>query len=95
MHDWLFANQPVISNDSGFSEERLTQMATQIGLDAAAFTACLADPAIADKVDADGALLAQKGVNSTPSFLVGEKMVVGADAAAVGKEIDAAAGSAP
>jgi len=79
MHDWLFFNQPKVRNSNGFSPQRLADMADRIGLDQASFKACLTDPAIQDQVDADNKLLAAKGVNSTPTFLIGERKVEGAD----------------
>lgn len=79
MHDWLFHNQPLTRNQGGFSADRLEQMAEKIGLDLASFQACQEDPAIQDLIDADDKLLAAKGVNSTPTFLVGEAKVEGAD----------------
>lgn len=79
MHDWLYFNQPKVRNSNGFSAQRLEDIAERIGLDKASYNACLTDPAIQDQVEADNKLLAAKGVNSTPTFLIGERKVEGAD----------------
>jgi len=77
LHDWLFENQAAIANTGGFAPARLALMADQIGLDVAAFDACFADPATLERVEAGKAFAIEKGVESTPSFLVGETLVAG------------------
>lgn len=79
MHDWLFQNQALTRNQGGFSQARLEEMAGKIGLDLDSFKACQEDPAVQDLLDADEKLLAAKGIASTPTFLVGEAKVEGAD----------------
>lgn len=94
MHDWLFFNQPKLRNDGGFSDARLTEFANRIGLDEAGFSACLKDPAIQDRLDADDKLLAAKGVSSTPTFIIGERKVEGADGEQLKKVIQETADAA-
>lgn len=92
-HDILFANQRGY-NQGQFSNERLRQFATQVGLDAAAFAACLeqgADlPAIREELTAGR----QKGITATPVFLINGQRFAGGSAAAFGRAIDAAAAQA-
>ena len=80
MHDWIFENQsPTISNNGAFSPERLSEMAEGIGLDVAAFEACLSEPSTIERVQADDDFSRETGVESTPSFLVesSETLVAG------------------
>jgi len=94
MHDWLFVNQAKLRNEGGFSEERLQDIAGRVGVDMASFSACLKDPAIQDRLDADDKLLAANGVNSTPTFIIGERKVEGADGEQLKKVIQEEADAA-
>ena len=90
MHDWMFANQSKVSNNGGFSPERLATMADKIGADTEVFRACLDDPAKADLLTADRELVEESGVTSTPSFLLGDQLVVGSDSITLIETIQAA-----
>lgn len=46
-------------------------LASRLGLDAAAFSACRADPTVAAEVRQDVALAQRNGITGTPSFVVG------------------------
>jgi protein-disulfide isomerase len=52
MHDMLYANFP--THTSGYSDERLTAMATQLGLDDDTFRQCLRSDDQRDRVEQDG-----------------------------------------
>ena len=90
VHDWLFANQPSVPESGGFSNERLDQIAAAVGLDTTALESCLADPATADRLQADKDFGNENSVGSTPSFLVGERLVVGGDITELRAAMDAA-----
>jgi protein-disulfide isomerase len=62
-------------------ESRLTAIATQAGLDVAAWKSCRADAAVATRVDADRTLGLAKGVSGTPTFLVNGAVLLGAQPA--------------
>jgi len=95
LHDWMFENQADVANTGAFSAERLAQMADRVGLDVEAFETCLADPATLQRVEDGKAFAVESGVESTPSFLVGETLVAGtgeANLATLRQALDQAAG---
>jgi protein-disulfide isomerase len=63
--DALFAAQ------SRLGSEPYAGLAAQLGLDAAGFEACRADPATLEAVRADAALATANGITGTPSFVIG------------------------
>jgi len=68
-HDRLFQNQDTLA------QEPYTQFARQLGLNVAAFTACMASDAAAQVVAYDGSVGMLYGVAGTPTFFVnGEKL---------------------
>jgi len=71
-HDRLFQNQDRLRPDD------LVATAVDLGIDRAAFTACLADPAARQRVVADAAAGAQLGVNLTPTLFINNRTVEGA-----------------
>jgi protein-disulfide isomerase len=82
------ATAPLVT---GTFESRLTGLATQAGLDLAAWNACRADPATEARVVADMTLGVAAGVGGTPTHFVNGAPVVGAQAATVFRSaIDAA-----
>jgi len=90
-HDTLYANQHG-ENQGAFSDERLRAVATKLGLDEAAFNACLDDAATADAVAASTAAGREQGVNATPWLTVnGTRVEQWQDWAALSAAIDAAA----
>ena len=74
MHDKLFANQ------QDLNEGNYKAWGKELGLDAAAFEACLKDESgeVSKIVDKDLNLAQKIGVNSTPTFFVNGKKVAGA-----------------
>ncbi len=76
-HDILFANQ-IGENVGGFTEVRLEAFADNLGLDTGAFSACLQNDAIRERVNLDMAAGIEAGINSTPSFLINGEVARGA-----------------
>lgn len=92
-HDWLFANQTTARNSGAFSETNLNAMAAAIpDIDAAAFAACLTDGATADLVKTDQEFGAENSVQQTPSFLIGDSVIVGGTLEELSAAVSAAGG---
>ncbi|HSK18746.1 MAG TPA: thioredoxin domain-containing protein [Longimicrobiales bacterium] len=94
-HDRLFAGQ----NQWGFARsapvDQFTAYATELGLDANAFTQCLRSERHADVVTANALLGEQLGVRGTPTVFVGQRRLGDnewSDYAAVSAAIEAAGG---
>ena len=75
-HDLLFANQGI--GLSAYSKPRLKSYAQQLGLDTAAFSACLDSGAKAEEVRADLDEGKSQGVEATPTWFLNGRMVSGA-----------------
>lgn len=71
-HDLLFANQGQFGRDS------LLRYAEQMSLDMDQFTTCLDEQTHLDDVRADTAAAQQIGARGTPTFLINDQIVVGA-----------------
>lgn len=71
MHDTLFAHQESLSQDS------LIGYASDLGLDQAAFTACLTSEEAMSRVRADIAAGQEYGVHGTPTFFINGRRVSG------------------
>ena len=69
LHDWLFQNQGVWEGAQDV-ETLFRNQAVTLGADAAAYDACIANPATAAKVQSDMAEGAALGVRATPTFFV-------------------------
>ena len=79
VHDKLFEAQAEWSNLSATDvKAKFTSYATDLGLDASAFTACLDTEKTRQKVQADLADGSAAGVSGTPSFFINGTMIVGA-----------------
>jgi protein-disulfide isomerase len=76
-NDRLFEAQPEWSK-SPDARPLLSGYAAALGLDAAAFGACLDDPSAAAEVERDAAEALRLRVNSTPTFFIGGERVAGA-----------------
>jgi len=76
-HDTLFLNRKGI-NVGTFVISNLKVIAKELGLDTEAFNACLDEGRYRDKVAANYAEARRREVSGTPSFFVGQTMVVGA-----------------
>ena len=64
-------------NSGTFSYEKLLELARDIGLDVEQFDATLASNVNLEVVQADADAARDRGVNSTPTFFVGDEKVVG------------------
>ncbi len=90
MHDAVYAGQQG-ENTGSFAVARLKEMAGAVGLDAAAFAACLDRHDVLVAVLADTAAAVRAGVSSTPTIdLPGQRLVGAADAATVRAAITSA-----
>jgi len=89
-HDLLYQNQAG-ENQGAFSKDRLKSFGGSLGLDAATFDSCVDRGAHAGAVQADVSDVRAKGFNGTPTFLIGDQRIVGAQPFAVfAAAIDAA-----
>jgi protein-disulfide isomerase len=80
-HDHLFANPAKLSDAD------LKQTAAELGLDAAAFNACVDQHRHAADVDADVKAGTEVGVDGTPAFFVNGRMLSGAQPFSVFKKV--------
>lgn len=69
-HDEIFTR--TISNGNGLSENDLTTIALDTGLDINSFNSCLLDPAQEDEVRKDVADASKAGASGTPTFVIGK-----------------------
>ncbi|MDP9484093.1 MAG: DsbA family protein [Chloroflexota bacterium] len=76
-YEMLFWNQGTTENSGAFAPPRLLAMADLLGLDRAAFSSCLDDPAMVTAVVTETAAGRQAGVNSTPTMFINGSAVVG------------------
>lgn len=72
MHDLMFDNQEALEDAD------LEKYVQQSGMDVAAFKECVESAAAAQKVSADKAQGDALGVQGTPTFFIGQSVVVGA-----------------
>jgi protein-disulfide isomerase len=97
MHDLLFEGQEEWSDQSN-AEKTFTNMASDLRLDEAEFTACLDEGRYTDKVNADYQQGIADGVTGTPAFRINGAAMSGAQPfAAFQEQIDfyLAGGEAP
>ena len=71
-HDRLFAEQP------RFEREDLIRYAEDLGLDGERFARCLDERRYAADVDADVAQARALGLTATPTFIINDRILVGA-----------------
>jgi protein-disulfide isomerase len=76
-HAALYRDQPA-ENRGAVTEASLAATAAGLGLDVDRFRRDAADPAIADAVTADQELGTRLGVGGVPSFVVGDRLIFGA-----------------
>ena len=76
-HDFLYENQNG-ENRGAFSQDNLKQFAGQLGLDEDAFNQCLDSGKYTDIVQQEKQMAQQLGVQSTPTFVINGRPVVGA-----------------
>ena len=77
MYDLIYDNQEIISAENAWA--KMTDYATQAGLDAGSFKSCMAGPDAAAAVNASHANGQRLEVNSTPTVFVNGRRMVGAD----------------
>lgn len=75
MHDLLFNRQAQLWNTT---PELLTGWATELGLEESAFTSCLNDAVVAEKVTQIDQARRDKGVRIRPSFDINGRLIEGA-----------------
>ena len=75
-HDYLFEHHAG-ENQGTFSKENLKKFAVELGLDSAKFDECLDSGRYTSQVEQDTQFASQLGVQSTPTFIVNGKPVVG------------------
>ena len=76
-HEAVFAFD-LRRGDGRMSRAFLLEVATDLGLDVAAFELALDDPAVADRVQGEAALGQAIGITGTPAFLIGGYPIRGA-----------------
>jgi protein-disulfide isomerase len=86
VHDSIFDNQDVISAENVW--DKLVEFATQAGLNAGTFKACLSSPDAEKAVDANRADGVALDVNSTPTVYVNGRPLVGGDVETLDRLID-------
>ncbi len=75
-HDLLFARQAG-ENRGAYSDSNLKRFAGDIGLERGAFDACLDSQRYAERVQAETAAGARKGVRATPTLFIGSEKIEG------------------
>jgi len=75
-HDVLFARQAG-ENRGAYGDDNLKRFAADIGLEQGAFDACLDSQRHAERVQAETAAGARKGVRATPTLFVGGEKIEG------------------
>lgn len=76
-HDVLYQNQAG-ENAGAFSKDRLKGFGDALGLEPTAFHACVDADRYAAAVRADFAEVRRNGFNGTPTFVIGDQRIVGA-----------------
>jgi len=76
LSDFFFTNQKAINKDSLASQ--IQQFSTENSLNYESLQKCIADPATKQKVSTDTAEATALGLNSTPSFVVNGRTLIGA-----------------
>jgi protein-disulfide isomerase len=94
MHDVLYARQREWLARGG-QRDRFRRWAGELGLDLARFDACLDDDTIRERLDANTDTARTRGVRATPTFWIGDAVLVGAATADRFREVlDAAIAAA-
>lgn len=76
-HDKLYTSQKG-ENGGAFSKANLKRFAVELGLDAAAFNTCVDAGKYTDLVKSESTQAQSIGVRSTPTFLVNDEPLIGA-----------------
>lgn len=75
-HDRIFEDQN--SSRSTLNDDRLVELAADVGLDITAFSECLASARYTARVNQESASVQALGVRGTPAFLINGVFVTGA-----------------
>ena len=75
--------EAVMSGPPAITEESLRDQARQLGLDWPRMQKDMSDPAIERRFDANRQLAKTLGIDGTPAFVIGERIIAGADIAEV------------
>ncbi|MGD0957481.1 MAG: thioredoxin domain-containing protein [Candidatus Acidiferrales bacterium] len=86
VHDSIFENQDVISTENVW--DKLVGFASEAGLNADTFKACLSSPDAQKAVETDRAEGVALGVSSTPTVYVNGRPIAGGDPATLQQYID-------
>ena len=76
-HDLLYQNQAG-ENAGAFTRDKLKAFGRTLGLDAVQLDRCVDDASFASAVEADLAAARSQGFTGTPTFLIGDQRIVGA-----------------
>jgi protein-disulfide isomerase len=77
LYDLIYDNQDIISAENAYA--KMTDYASQIGLNGETFKSCLASPEAAAAVEASRANGLALDVSSTPTIFINGRRIVGAD----------------
>jgi len=77
-HDYMYKNQPDESDTSMYTNDNLTQIAGNLGMDTSQFSSCLISKGASDKVAKDLSEGSTAGVSGTPTTFVNGVAIVGA-----------------
>jgi len=80
-------HQKLFDNQAALSDDKIKQLAKDVGLDDAKFDDCLKQKPFKDKIDQDVADGGKVGVNGTPAFFINGRMIDGAQPVEKFKEI--------
>ena len=86
LHDIIFDAQELITPSNVW--EKMSDFASQIGLNADTFRACMANPATAKEVDKTTEQGQQLNITATPTIFVNGRRVVGPDEPLLNQSID-------
>ena len=68
----------LMATDGAFTKERILDIAKTVGLDTARLERDMEDPAVADSIAQSTALANRLHLNGTPSFVINDRIIVGA-----------------
>jgi len=77
-HDYMYSHQPDESDTSMFTNDNLTQIAGNLGMDTSQFSSCLSSKDASDKAAKDLSEGSTAGVSGTPTTFVNGVAIVGA-----------------
>jgi protein-disulfide isomerase len=77
--DYMFKNQPPETDTSMFTNDNLTSIAGQLGMDTTQFSNCMTSTKYATQASTDLADGQKAGVNGTPTVFINGTPVVGAE----------------